>query len=193
MHNARPITFVRPLMLLTAVLLSTPADSPGQSSPTARATPPPVDVTVVNTRSQPVPVIGTVNVGNTLTFRPAVPEGAFSVQPEPRVAARISGRDAVGSRYAITSLTVENTGTLPARGVLVATYGDLSPECEFADVETGLSVVGPGASVLPGDTVHLTFPQPFILSPPSGPSCLLAVTVAGSATGLRFTVVGYRF
>src|SRR4030095_8012742 len=64
------------------------------------------DVKVVNSPSEPVPVTGTINVGNTIQIRSVIPAGAFSVVVGNN--SPVSGPDPAGTSYAITSITFAN-------------------------------------------------------------------------------------
>jgi hypothetical protein len=133
-------------------------------------------------------VAGSVTVANAPKVQVAIPTGQFSeyVISTPWT---VAGPDPAGTNYAITSVTFTNEGNAPAFGDLEALYGTTS-DCETFSSQVR-SVLGPVAQVLPGDTVHLDFPQPFVMNAASGANaCLIAES--GSA-GVRGVVVGYRF
>lgn len=188
------IVFAGQVILFGAVVLLTPDSGHGQPPPSPG--PPTQNVKVVNTPSEPVPVTGsvnvsnpvtvsgTVNVGNTVLFRPVIPEGAFSIWGPTSI---ISGPDPAGTSYAITSLTAVNFGSSLATGGIFGVWKSSGTSCSIG----GNVGTGPRVFVQAGQTVHLTFPQPFILPAEEGSiSCLIPDNPQGT---LNFTVVGYRF
>lgn len=151
-------------------------------------TPAQKDVKVTNSPSEPVPVTGTVNVGNIVQFRPVIPTGAFSLSTF-QGSARVSGPDPEGTSYAISSLTVANLDSIALRFAVIGKFGTTSDCLEFTGLPT--EVVGPVVKVPAGETVHLLFPQPFILrAKPGTTACLSALPLEGEAF---MGVVGYRF
>jgi len=195
-------------MSVLAVTLSVPA---------TRAAGPPsgLDVNVVNTSSNPVPVTlqgaGTVsgsvaitntpnvNVANTPTVhvsgtvqtQTGIPSGAFSLlftglsEQE-----TVSGPDPAGTSYAITSLTMANTSSISSGVVsLIGSWGTTS-DCSIVS-GTVNKTFGPFVVVPANATVHLSFPQPFVhAAQPGAVSCLV---VNKEVTTLAVTVVGFRF
>jgi hypothetical protein len=111
-----------------------------------------------------------------------VPKSAFSVvadQTQP-----VSGPDPGGTSYAITSLTVSNRGSASVTAFAFARWSSTT------DCSGGFSS-GPIVAVPAGETVHMSFPQAFVLSAqPSATSCLM---VGHSGGAVDFTVVGYKF
>lgn len=104
----------------------------------------------------------------------------------------LTGPDSEGTSYAITSLTVANGSASDSYGALVLEVGTPINGC-FA-LAPGAQTLGPRVSVPAGETVHIIFPQPFVLSvrpgPVSGPYiCLKAGT---DNLNVSFTVVGYK-
>jgi hypothetical protein len=176
-----------------------------------------LDVTVTNT---PLPVQGTVNVGNlpttqavTVTGTPnvnvvntptvqingtvqtqtGIPATAFSKIVLVNGPVVLSGPNPAGTRYAITSLTVTNDGltSIPGTGLLQGVYGSTT-DCSLFTSAISPSA-GPQAVVAPNTTVHLSFPQPFVIIPKAGAnSCLVASNIAGGASVI-ITVVGFTF
>lgn len=116
-----------------------------------------------------------------------VPKSAFSISRRATgFNAIVSGPDPEGTSYGITSLTVANHGS---NSVSVFAYTLLHAT---TDCLAGQPSVGPTVRVPAGETVHISFPQPFVLSAqPSATSCLF-VDWSDTAS-LDFTVVGYRF
>jgi hypothetical protein len=159
--------------------------------------PPSAPVTVVNTTANPVPVTGNVSGSVTITGTPtvqvtgtvetqtAIPSAAFSNSK----GGVVSGPDPAGTSYAITSVTVANGGTEPILlPSVVAAYGPTGDCVQF----TGpfLTSEGPGIVIPAEGSVHLSFPQPFVLAArPGAVSCLRTST--GSL--IFVSVVGYRF
>ena len=142
------------------------------------------DVKVTNSPSEPVPVTGTVNVGNTVQFRPAIPPGAFSIFTE---TGNVSGPDPAGTSYAITSLTVADVGFGSAAVIVRGVWGDTS---DCSSISNSTVTIGPLVKVPAGGTIHLSFPQPFILSAKPGATSCLRVE---GPVGIDYTVVGYKF
>jgi len=205
--NLRQATFV---LLAGAFILTAHVTGFGQNP---KPSPAPVSVTVVNTPSQPVPVTGTVNVGNlgssplpvtgtvnignAVQFQPAIPPGYFSAIHSLADVSGIfkivlSGPDAQGLRYAITSVTVTNDSSSSSE-VQLQTY--LAPS--FLNVPCNSGALASDANfrvwVEPHATVHVAFPQPLVMDTnPSFPSCLEASMISGALDG-SIAVVGYRF
>jgi hypothetical protein len=151
-----------------------PSFTHGQPPTTAQK-----DVKVINSPSEPVPVTGTVSVGNVVGFHPVIPAGAFSVSRFGE--AIVSGPDPAGTSYAITSLTIANTNESASAGLTISgAWGD---DCVFAFSPAGIFVPVPA-----GDTIHLSFPQPFVLSAQPG-----AVSCLKGSSSIHYTVIGYRF
>jgi hypothetical protein len=124
-----------------------------------------------------------------------VPKTAFSVvkpSPPDTVVTVISGPDAGGTSYAITSLTVTNQSESDSANVLMqGSWGFNPTDCV---VSPGESLLGPQVKVPAGQTVHVSFPQPFVLSArPGAISCLRIGNVSGEFPSLVYIVVGYRF
>lgn len=142
------------------------------------------DVRVVNSPSESVPVTGTINVGNTVQIRPAIPPGAFSIFTDN---GKVSGPDPEGTSYAITSLTVADVGFGAAAVIVRGVWGDTSDCISFS---SSTATFGPLVKVPAGGTVHLSFPQPFILSAKPGAASCLRVE---GPVGIDYTVVGYKF
>jgi hypothetical protein len=127
-----------------------------------------------------------VTVANTATVQAAIPAGAFSVVLTTTGAGQVvSGPDPAGTNYAITSVTFRNGGSSPELGTLDGFYGATIADCLSGAYQT---VFGPRAVIPPGDTVHLSFPQPFVIKAASaGAACLL------QGGNVASTVVGYKF
>lgn len=178
------VAFASLLALVGFVTLVAPSPTRGQkpAEPVGPAKP----VQVVNSPSQPMHVTGAVEVGNVVRTRPAVPPGAFSVVTGVGV---VSGADPEGTSYAITSLTVANTSSGPTTAQLGATWGETS-DCTSFDSITA-NAAGPTVTVPAGETVHLSFPQPFVLPARPGAAACLRTSLGGGAADV--TVVGYRF
>ena len=170
----------------------------GQKTPS-----PTPNVKIVNTSEEPVPVTGsvnvsnpvivsgTVNLGNTVSFKLVIPDGAFSTFTE-----LVSGPDPAGTNYAITSITARNDGTNPTFVQLQTFYGAVRNSCLF-DWTTGNgdTFIGPSIYVPAGQTVHLTFPQPYIMKAQEGANSCLRMRPPQNLDGLHIgtIVVGYRF
>jgi hypothetical protein len=128
-----------------------------------------------------------VNVTNTAQVQAAIPAEAFSfVGGVPSVGdAKISGPDPAGTNYAITSFTISNFADTPQVAFLAAVYGTTVDCVNFSGFDTR---AGPQIEVPPHDTVHVDFPQPFVIAAKFGSdACLMA---GGSGGGIA--VVGYR-
>lgn len=96
-----------------------------------------------------------------------------------------SGPD-VPTKPTVTIGAVQSSGL-----AATAIFNDINPDNEGPIA--GQPSVGPTVTVPAGETVHISFPQPFVLSTESRAttSCLL-VTWSGPAS-LQFAVVGHRF
>lgn len=153
-------------------------------------------VLVTNTRAQAVPVReqGTPHVGvtGTVATKQALPARAFSVMrrfgggPGTGVAP-VLPPDLPDTTYVVVSVTATNRTDSPQFGEKNAQYG-LTPDCR---IYGGIPEFrfGPSFAVPARDTVHLAFPQPFVIPVhPEGTSCLIM-----SASGrVDVAVVGYR-
>jgi hypothetical protein len=194
----RFISVVCQLIVLGAGILLTPCSNYGQKTPS-----PTPSVKVVNSPSEPVPVIGsvsvtnpvsvsgTVNLGNTVSFKLVIPDGAFSTWTE-----LVSGPDPAGTNYAITSITARNDGTNSTFVRLEAFYGTVTNSCLFDwSTGNGETILGPPVFVPAGQTIHLTFPQPYILKAQDGSNACLRARPPQNLDGLHIgtIVVGYRF
>ena len=162
------IAFASALALVGVVTLVAPRPTQGQKP---------------NESAGPAKPVQVVNVAQT---QAAVPPGAFSVVTGVGV---VSGADPEGTSYAITSVTVANTSSGPTTATLGAVWGETGDCTSFGG---GTShAAGPKVTVPAGETVHLSFPQPFVLSAgPGAAACLRASLGGGNAA---ITVVGYRF
>ena len=138
---------------------------------------------------------GVLVIGGIVTFfvpsltkgqKPAdVPKSAFSVAIDQTHA--VSGPDPGGTSYAITSLTVANRSSTSVTAFAFALWSPTT------DCGSGILSGGPSVVVPAGETVHMSFPQPFVLSAlPTATSCL-KVSNSGEPVAVDFTVVGYRF
>jgi hypothetical protein len=128
-----------------------------------------------------------VMVGNVVQTQAAVPPGAFS-----SVVTGVgvfSGADPEGTSYAITSITVANTSGGPTTATLGAVWGVTGDCSSFGSITS--HAAGPTVAVPAGETVHLSFPQPFVLSARPGAAACLRNSLAGGEA--EITVVGYRF
>ena len=175
------IVFAAVLAVTGLVTFSIPSLTQGQQS--ENATKKTEDVRVVNSPSEPVPVTGTVNVGNTVQFRSAIPAGAFSLSTTGE--ALLSGPDPEGTSYAITSLTLANGSVEgPSSAFLFASWSDT--DCSSPSHLQN----GPVVQMRPGETVHLSFPQPYIFTAQPGAFSCLRIN---GGIFVEVTVVGYRF
>jgi hypothetical protein len=96
-------------------------------------------------------------------------------------------QDPAGTSYAITSLTISNTRETYIVTGVHGNFGD-TDDCKSFFGQPPEGQAGPIILVPAGQTVHLSFPQPFVISPkPGRTSCL----VTGAAA--TYTVVGYKF
>ena len=172
------------------------------------------DVAIVS--PLPLPVAGTVNAqqsgnwsvslvgtptvsvgtsGNPLPVLLSLPSTAFTIPPQ-QVSLVVAGSatqppDPSGTRYAITSVTLSNNtdsnGELRIFAIAfsanVATCGFVANEVARAD--------GPVLTAPPHTTTNLTFPQPYVTAPVSGPHACLTAGGAGFL-GMNWSVVGYK-
>ena len=153
----------------------------------------PIDAKIVNTEAEPVPVTGTLTVGNTVNTQIAIPAGAFSAVNQGTGVLSLSGPDPAGTSYAITSITVANSNGTSILSGINALWGSLLDPGHCTGAGSGVVGIGPFVRVPPGETVHITFPQPFILRyQPFYPGPASCLTI-GSAANETVTVVGYRF
>jgi|SoiMethySBSTD1v2_1073268.scaffolds.fasta_scaffold370919_2 hypothetical protein len=103
----------------------------------------------------------------------------------------VSGPDPQTTNYAITSFTVTNQSENETATVLISgSWGSNTTDCV---VSPGADVPGPQVTVRAGETVHLSFPQPFVLSALPGTVSCLRLGNFGSDAPLTYMVVGYRF
>jgi hypothetical protein len=120
-----------------------------------------------------------------------VPKSAFSLRVIPLLegTAIVSGPDPEGTSYAITSLTVTNLNELAA-GSLVTMRVIRGDTTDCFAFQGSVSVTdGPFVIVPAGETVHLSFPQPFVFSTQPGAATCLRL----EGTSHPITVVGYKF
>lgn len=139
-----------------------------------------------------------VVVGVVTSIGPSLSKGMSTDLPKSAISVRVltgnnpitilSGRDPEGTSYAVTSLTVANySGSI--MNLLVTGGWGATEDCISFSGEH-LQKGGPDVIVPAGETVHLSFPQPFILSArPGAAACLNVITSHSSSV----TVVGYRF
>ena len=128
-----------------------------------------------------------VQVVNVVQTQVAIPPGAFSVVMTG--VGVVSGADPEGTGYAITSMTVANTSSGPTTATLGAVWGETSDCTSFGGSTS--KAAGPKVTVPAGETVHLSFPQPFVLSAGPGAAACLRASLGGGEAAI--TVVGYRF
>jgi hypothetical protein len=172
--------------------------------PVARAAAPIASVFVTNDASSPVPVreqnldangnvkvheqgVANVDVNGVVTTEAAQPSNGFSLASLTAGAPSFDNLDGcdqslpAGTRWFISSFAVSNGSTFEAVASLDLL---LRQEDSFA----GRVVSGPVIPVPAGETVQLTFPQPFVLTSPQNDVCLKGFTTGPVAT----TVVGHR-
>jgi len=128
-----------------------------------------------------------VAVRGTVETLPQIPSTAFSAAVYNN--ALLIGPDPAGTSYAITSLTIANhSGHEIPLASLIGAYGQ---DCMSS---TFVFSLGPTVNLLPNATVHLAFPQPFVVAAkPGSQSCLrLDPSPAGGGDNLAVTVAGYR-
>jgi hypothetical protein len=151
----------------------------------------PVETVVINTPQQPVPV----NVVGPVTITPTSAGQPFTTQPV-QISVALAGAfvppDPSGTKYAITSVTVSNSSTTMNTAVLfaIAVENATNNSCRFLSNEVERAA-GPRVSVPPGNTVHITFPQPYITQAVSGPNVCLAAAGEGSV-GVTWSAVGFK-
>jgi len=135
-------------------------------------------------------------VGPSFTIPPLGAGGAPTGSP-------LMTPDPSGTQYAITSVTVSNaSGGLqggPAEPVtltLIAVAFSTAENntCRLLHLGFVETAPGPTVTVSPQDTVHLTFPQPYITAPVIGPLVCLGATsiTTGAARGITWSAVGYK-
>jgi len=121
-----------------------------------------------------------------------VPKKAFSVRGATSQDFIVSGPDSEGTSYAITSLTVVNDNSVPAGRILHGLWSSTSDCLNFSG--SSGSLLGPEVKVPAGETVHLSFPEPFILTAqPGAASCLRLESTNLGDPPVHYMVVGYRF
>jgi hypothetical protein len=137
-----------------------------------------------------------VAITNTADVQLSIPAGAFSsLQTEgspPGTRPVFSGPDPAGTNYAITSITVANPNATPAQVDVFAKYGTTN-DCQTFPTGLPKEFIGPYIEVPANDTVHLDFPQPFVVSAQAGDNSCLVSNLDGNPQGDVITVVGYRF
>ena len=109
--------------------------------------------------------------------------------------------DPSGTQYAITSVTVSNAGggvgaAEPRTLTLfaVAFSAAENDTCRLLHLGFVEWAPGPKVTVPPLDTVHITFPEPYITAPVNGPLVCLGATAetATNTIGLTWSAVGYK-
>jgi hypothetical protein len=134
---------------------------------------------ITNDSAHPVPVTGSVRVGNTVTTTPAIPDGYFTLQlgetPSPTIL-QDSGR------YAISSLLIQNNSSRGG-GVVIYTMPVIASGC---DVTEPVKIFTFG--LVAGEDRQLTFPVPLLSQPSATPRCLYVV----NDTDVSALIVGYR-
>ena len=201
------------LAVIGLVTFFIPSLTQGQPGAPPTELPPPQNVTVVNSPSQPVPVTGTisvgsepvpvtgtvnvgneavpvtgtVSVGNVVQFQPAISVGAFSKRFLFGSGLwLISGPDPAGTSYAITSLTLANVNDNAANVITYAGWSDTDCTLNPTHFQHG-----PVVQLRANETVHLSFPQPFVFAAQPGASSCLVIGI--THPNIATTVVGYRF
>jgi len=186
------------LSLLAGIALSFPASTPAAGPPSG------IDVTVINT---PLPVQGTVNVGNFPASNTVTGSVSITGTPTVNVVGTVTTQSASpGQPFSHTFTTtsavpafvgIDCVANLPAgTGWSISHFsianGSASINAFFRlallNSSNQIETVGPRIHAGPGETVQLTFPQPYILSSPGSGNCL----VADTATDVFVTVVGFR-
>lgn len=177
------IIFAGQLLFASALTLTASHVGYSQKAPT--------QVTVTNTSSQPVPVIGTVNIGSAIHVQPVIPDQFFNNtwNFSPYHLEQIVSSDQGGTNYAITSVTATNFATEGADVYIYAYTGD-NP-APLPCVSGAYRIPGPHIYLLPYQTVHLTFPQPYVFQTKSAPYEYQCVSSVGGAATI--SVVGYKF
>lgn len=147
-------------------------------------------------------VTGTVNIGGTIATRETLPANAIDVAAflSPQfVITNISQIRPPGTRFAISSVTFANTGTGDIGIAQVQAYFFFNNEsCHNGGqvLPGGVVSGGPTAHVGAGQTVSITFPQPFVTQINGGLGtgvCLQAtVALAQAGSQLSVLVVGYE-
>ncbi len=124
--------------------------------------------------------------GATAFSSPAYPvaqdaiQGSWAMTPDP-----------VGTRYALTSVTVTNTLNVVQTVFFQVRPGNFGNTCGNSVPSTFDLAIGPVVVVPAAGTVHLQFPQPFITNAiSSGPAVCL--TAAATEPGATWSVVGYK-
>lgn len=163
---------------------------------TAEAAPPeigpvPVDVTnpvlpveVSNADPIPVTVTSTNQGGEPFTIAPkqvALVVAGGPLAPDPS-----------GTRYAITALTGVNPTAEPVSIYMRAVaVGGFSPDCRFVFNQQD-TTDGPEIRIPANDTVHITFPQPFVTAAVTGTYVCLVANGNPSYIGVKWSAVGYK-
>src|SRR5712691_8653566 len=151
-------------------------------------------VLVTNDASNPVRVheqnldlSGNIKVHEqgTANVRVVLPSNSFSVtnttQQLPQDIEFCPSQDLPsGTTWFVTSFTAANLGT--ALGA-----ADINLEPSSGAPPGSQPVLGPRIAVPPSETVHLAFPQPFVLTAPD-----VGYWLEGRGAGLNLTLVGYR-
>jgi hypothetical protein len=123
----------------------------------------------------------------TPTF-PGTPANAFSERLVAGTAIEKKlGPFPAGTGYAISAVTFLNSGSSPITAKLRGAYHSGGSGCEPSGTTSFND--GPKAIVPANNSVHLSFPQPFVIDPSTSPhdrSCLDALGV------VEAIVVGYR-
>jgi len=133
---------------------------------------------------------------------------SFTIPPVQGVSVAPTGSplmtpDPSGTQYAITSMTVSNAGGGVGGGtagpvtltLIAVAFGTLENNtCRLLHLGFAEAAPGPKVTVPPLDTIHITFPQPYITAPVTGPFVCLGATAetATGSIGLTWSAVGYR-
>lgn len=153
-------------------------------------------VNVTNT-TVPVHEKGTANVAvdGVVSTRPQIPTTQFSWRNDG--SALVSGPDPAGTRYAISSITATAIWNVvfpdPSESMtLVAIPAAADNTCQTTGPLSGPVQFGPSIVYRPNLTTSLTFPQPFVIPPPTAADPVCLITRSSLALA-ELMIVGYRF
>jgi hypothetical protein len=136
--------------------------------------------------------MATVSVAGPVQTHPVIPARAFSIamaEGSTFTNETLIGSDPAGTSYAITSVTFANLSDSPSVALLRADYYGPPDTCDSDAVNVNHSP-GPVMEVPPRSTVHLDFPQPFVMSAQAGANSCLVLHSSGYLHSV--TVAGYR-
>src|SRR5262245_3807560 len=187
-HFTRNMTTVMTAVFIAVLVITVPVQAQNGNGQ-GQGGPPPV--TINNTTANPVPVNGLV--GAVLLL----PQNAFSLVPTQPVTS-FSGTDVepdpVGTRYAISSITVTNpTAGDGTMSILAQAASITVTTCRFSSFGAAGAGSGPQIYVPAKTTIQITFPQPYVTAPVTATGNQICLVAGGFGfVGATWSAVGYK-